>query len=360
MLQMKIKIFCVVFFAFLMHIEIFAQGEDSQVSDVDYINTKYVAELLLNGRRGTSVTIVANEWINKEMKLDVLVRVVPGSLKSKRIYVTQGYQGEHGEPCKLSGYHIASDGSMKMSDNYGPFVFKLPIKLLDKPAEDHYEYKVWITSGVGDHKKTEKNLSVGVGSIIVDYHDYKTETAKTTNIKEINGKNDVRNFVIKLAAPLMDGSSKSFASLSYADVFSLKDDKESLPLIDFGYYFLERDGASLASPAGFSFATTFKRNNNIITTVDVNRVAKEVDLLDLNQCFFKKSQLSVAEFDQINSTDELDFIVQSNKPKITKIQKDDVIEFVAKNGKKGLIKVEHISGSYNRDDFILLDIKLQP
>jgi hypothetical protein len=66
------------------------------------------------------------------------------------------------------------------------------------------------------------------------------------------------------------------------------------------------------------------------------------------------------DFDAVVSASDLDDVSSSTSETLTNLTVGDVLEFVDNYGKKGMIKVTAIEGTWNNGDYIELDIKVQP
>ena len=82
-------------------------------------------------------------------------------------------------------------------------------------------------------------------------------------------------------------------------------------------------------------ASTYDYPSNIVDIVTIAGTTKE----DLNHAYFALATLSVAEFDAISNSTELDYITQSTSETITDLAVDNVIEFVDNYGKKESTKL---------------------
>ncbi|MDH5476309.1 MAG: hypothetical protein OEX22_11505, partial [Cyclobacteriaceae bacterium] len=198
-------------------------------------------------------------------------------------------------------------------------------------------YDLWATSGRGDHRDATKRLVVGVGSVTLNYGG----TNPAAAVKSYSAK--------ILAAPLADGSSETFISLRDGMLYTINQGAEYAAFWDFGYYYTGTDGASLVSTSTYETAFPF---------VDVDGIAGTTEL---NNAYFAKSTtLTATEFAAISVSGDLDSITTPASQKVNNLVAGDIIEFVDNYGKKGVIKVVEVVGTFNQGDYIKIDIKVQP
>ena len=206
--------------------------------------------------------------------------------------------------------------------------------MLSDLKEGTVVYQLWATSGTGDYRNMDKRLVVGPGTITVNYGGDNPSSAK---VKEYKAK--------IMAAPLADGSSETFISLVDGQLYKINEGEEMVAYWDFGYFYGATNKASLAS--------TFDYPSNVI---DIAAVASITDKEELNKCYFA---LSTMDFDAVVNASDLNGIVKPASQTIKQLNVGHVIEFVDNYGKKGLIKVTEIKGTFNANDYIKLDIKVQ-
>lgn len=167
---------------------------------------------------------------------------------------------------------------------------------------------------------------------------------------------------ILLYAPLGNKTANSFFSTNTGATYSPDSVVSSAdPLsadIDFGYYYGQTNMASLASPKGFT------------STVFASQVA---GWNKLNQVTFKTTDVTQSQFTEMSTVKDIrdafdagTDITDPNDPNIvTNLTAGQVIAFATDEGKsggskKGLIMVSEIKGTFNQNDYIKLDILVEP
>ena len=288
---------------------------------------------------------------------DAPVNVTPtkGTVKAKiaftstlkemeRVYITQNIAGA-GETV----YEVTEDVSLKGDKSIDvsnankhslEYIINLPV-----PAGisvGTVVYTVWATKGNGDHRKKDKRTIVGIGTITLVYGG-------------ANPAAQVKSYSATLYAPAADGSSNTFLSLLDGNTYKINEGQEKAAYWDFGYFYSAASTgdkkASFASTA--TYETAFK---NATTNVAIVEIAPT----DLNNCYFQYS--TSVDFTTVTTSADLDAVVISNTSfeEITDVTVGEIIGFMDNYGKKGLIKVIEVSGTYNPTDFIKIEIKVQP
>jgi hypothetical protein len=234
------------------------------------------------------------------------------------------------------------DGSIDLSSGEGyDFTFTIPFPVLSGMTEGTVEYQLWATSGRGDYRDVENSLVAGPGKVIVDYGGTNPETSP---VKEYTA--------VLLAAPLDDETSETFISVLDGQKYPLSDGQEYAVLWDFGYYWLDNHGASLASTS--AYPALFDHDGDGGTPLVAISELTNTPQDELNNFYFAKSDI---DFDVVENANDLDNIVESSSEVIKALTVGDVVEFVDNYGKKGLIKVSEIETGYVGS--ITLDIKVQ-
>lgn len=335
--------------AFLLASVIFFSCNENDELLAPKKDSKYADSLVLNDKKNIDRTVFVKDLPEGAKEFKILAKFASTDAKMKRLYMTENIAGKGNEAyeLQLEGLDKKKDGSLDISNKQGDgFQFELTFPVLASLTEGTVVYQLWATSGRGDYRNTDEKLAVGVGTLTVNYGGQNPATA-------------VKAFSAKiLAAPLADGTSKTFVSLIDGELYTIKQGEEYAAFWDFGYYYgaagsSKGEDASLASTSAYENA--FQGNAGPI--VDVDGIAGTTEL---NSTYFKKSSKTIAEFDAVTGSKDLDFITKSTDEKINNLAADDVIEFVDNYGKKGLIKVIEIKGTYNQNDFIKIDIKVQP
>jgi hypothetical protein len=263
-----------------------------------------------------------------------------------RIYITENRLGAGDEKLDASdafGVNDKGDGSIDLSSDFqNSFQFELTFNTADLPSEGTIIYNFWATAGKGDFRDQSKRLAEGPAVL-------------TINLGGNNPETVVKSYTTKvLAAPLADGSSETFISLLDGQLYKISDGDEFSAFWDFGYFY-GSDAASLASTSEYEVAFGSAGG---VPFVDVDGIAGTTDLN--NAYFALSSSFTSDDFDGIAVAADLDAISTPSSESINNLQVGDIIEFVDNYGKKGLIRVVQIVGTFNSTDFIEIDIKVQP
>ncbi len=272
--------------------------------------------------------------------------------KQRRLYVTRSEFGGTPEPLvipELGNKGTKKDGSIDLDGDTKKvldFTFDLPVPN-DKDGEIVYNF--WSTTGKGDFRDASKRLLLGVGSVTV-----KVGTGENPNAT-------VRSFSdIKLFAPDSEGKFDTFFSLLNGEPHKINEGPEFRATWDFGYYFgasgvSRGHNASLVSVKDFDGTFGFP-----VEGLMPNESEEDFENETLNQMYFSASDKTEADFNGIVISSELDDIIKSTSTNIINLSVGDVIEFVDNYGDKGLILVKEIKPGFNNDDFIVIDVKVQP
>ncbi|WP_062058840.1 hypothetical protein [Aquimarina longa] len=259
----------------------------------------------------------------------------------RRLYITQDTGGAGEIPFVFTSQEVDEkpDGSLDLvGGDKKDFEFKInfPAPTLSTGT---IVYRLWATTGRGDFRNVAKRNALGdddMGTIIIKYGE------------GTNSSSGIKSFTKTiLSAPLGDGSSKTFISLYNETVYKINQGEEYAALWDFGYYYGKNNKASLAS--------TYDYPKAVIDVPAISKVAKE----ELNKGYFARSTKTIADFDAIKNSTDLDFITASLSERVLDLREGNIIEYVDSYGNKGLIKVVEISGTDGTGDFIKLDIKIQ-
>lgn len=298
-------------------------------------DAEYDVELELNEGGGDENATV-NVDANTQAEIKARVSFTSTNESMRRLYITQDVAGQGPEPFEISANaDKKGDGSIDIkaeNSNAIEYALDLPVP---SGVDGTVVYTLWTTTGRGDYRDQTQRLAVGVGTI-------------TLNYGGANAAAEVKSYNAKLlAAPLADGSSETFISLLDGQVYRIDQGEEFVDLWDFGYYYGASNNASLASTADYPSSI-----------INIPEVANTED--PLNNTFFAMSTTSSAEFDEVSVSGDLEFITQSNSETITGLTAGDIIEFVDDYGNKGLIRVVQVKGTDGSDDYIEIDIKVQP
>ncbi|WP_438712486.1 hypothetical protein ACSTS3_09130 [Aquimarina muelleri] len=307
---------------------------EGEVFDAELI----VTESNVDDKRNVNVTGGAN---GTSIKTKVIFSSTTNSMR--RLYITKNVDGLGEEPFQFESTGVSvddkKDGSLDLnSASKNDFEFKInfPTPVMTNGT---IVYKIWATTGRGDFRDiTKRNVfeDDAVGTITVKYG------------SGTNSGSGIKSFTKTiLAAPLGDGTSNTFISLFNETIYTIKQGTEFASLWDFGYYYGKTKKASLASANNYP--------TDIINVPAIGGVTAD----ELNKVYFGLSSKTVAEFDAISVSSDLDFITQPTDQRINNLTVNNVINFVDNYGNKGLIKVVTISGTDGIGDFIELEIKVQ-
>jgi len=302
---------------------------------------------LKEGGGAESTTVYVNSLETGATEVEVLVKFTSSEKKMDRLYLTQNIAGAGYEKyeIEMEGLSKKGDGSVDLgsTDEY-EFTASIPFPVLSNITEGTVEYQVWTTSGRGDYRDTDKRLVAGPGTITIEYGDGVNPEEVAVN----------KYTAVLLAAPLDDGSSETFISVLDGEVYTLNND-EYTSYWDFGYYFLNSDGPSLASTASyprlFDHDGDGKDGTPLVAIAVLTGTAQE----ELNNAYFAKSEM---DFDAVENASDLAVIAASSSEVVKDLAVGNVVEFVDNYGKKGVIKVLDVTTGYTGS--ITLDIKVQP
>ncbi|WP_010180289.1 hypothetical protein [Aquimarina agarilytica] len=274
----------------------------------------------------------------------------------RRLYVTQTLPGGAEMPFllpldkKATRRATKADGSIDLdAENKKALDFTLDLDVPSEMSDGKIIYNFWTTTGKGDFRNPDKRKSQGVGTITVSIGTGVNPAAK---VLEFNG--------VKLFAPDSEGKTETFFSLLNGNANRIDQGPEFRAFWDFGYYYgasgVSKDQeASLVSVKDFDETFGFPVKG-------LKPGANEEDAANetLNQTYFSLSTKTTVDFDDTDMAGQLESIIKSASTNITNLTVGDVVEFVDQYGKKGLIKVNDIEPGFANDDFILIDIKVQP
>ncbi|MBE7629198.1 hypothetical protein [Tenacibaculum piscium] len=283
--------------------------------------------------------------------LDVVVKFSDAEKKMKRLYITKNvYGSEQGAVAyDLSTVTAAvktyGDGAINLGSLEGQeFTYKIPFEA-PTSTDGVVVYKLWTTrlatlgtTSKGDFRDVTKRNAYedanAFGTITIKAG---TGSATATTMKQFSA--------VILAAPLADGSSKSFISVYNGETYAINAGLETASFWDFGYYYGNSHKASFASASDFPKA--------IVDIADKSKI--NIAQEPLNNFYIAKS---TKDFDNVTAT-ELETIVKPTSEKVTNLSIGSVLEFQDKNGAKGLIKVTKISGTNGNSGKIYFDVKIQ-
>lgn len=269
-----------------------------------------------------------------------------------RLYITQNIKGAGEVIYKPSeNIDLKGDGAVDLTgkdDNAFEFQFTLPV-----PAgvgTGTVVYKFWTTDGNGDFRDMAKRLAVGPGTITLKYGTATNPSTSTLGVKTYSD--------LKLSAPSADGTSQSFVSLLNGLIYTIKPNisnptqeqfDEYISFWDFGYINKQSGGPTLHSTSTYPTVAFSSFPAFSATTVVKNK------------CYFRTSTKTVANFDAIGISSDLDFITKPSEEFVSNLAANTIIEFVDQYNKKGMIKVlEAVPGNSPGVNFVRITVKVQP
>ncbi|HNP17675.1 MAG TPA: hypothetical protein PKL31_04500 [Fulvivirga sp.] len=312
----------------------------------------------------TSEFDVVLEFSNTSGDVTEPVNVVPtqGTVKARvtvtstsnmrRLYITRNVGGAGDvpyTPADLSKKVTKPDGSIDVESDPKLLDYSLNLDVPSNITVGTVVYKFWATSGKGDYRDVDNSFVAGVGQIELVY----------------GGSNPaapVKSYTATiLAAPLFDGSSKTFISLLNGQLYKISEGTEYAAFWDFGYYYGFTQKASLAST--FRYPQLFDHDQDVNTPkigiADLTGTPQE----ELNHVYFSQSAKTTGDFDGINVAGDLSYVniaTNDDLGRVTDLATGDIIDFIDNYGKKGIIRVVSIVGTDGSDGKITIDIKVQP
>ncbi len=304
----------------------------------------YDVELIMgedDGNKDAAVSVTSTQD-----SISARIYFTSTTVKMARMYFTQNVGGAGDTDFEIDAtVDKKSDGSIdvvKEKSNEIEYIIKLPVP--SGITQGTVVYTVWTTTARGDYRDATKNKAVGVGTI-------------TLNYGGANGSAAVKSYSATLLfAPTGDFTSKTFLSLTDGKAYAGSAGVEYAALWDFGYYNSTLENASFASTQAYEKAFNLSSG---ATVYDVD-VLTNTPTSELNNCYFALSSKASSDFAAISTSGDLDFITQSSTEEINDLVAGNIIEFVDNYGKKGLIEVVEINGTYNQGDNIKINIKVQP
>ncbi|MBT1689271.1 hypothetical protein [Dawidia soli] len=261
----------------------------------------------------------------------------------KRLYITEnvGGQGEEIYEPK-EDIDLKADGSIDLTgknDEDFEFQFELPVP--SGITAGTVVYKFWTTTGNGDFRDVNQRLAVGPATITLVYGSGTNEEA------DVKTYND-----LTLAAPLGDGSSETFVSLLDGEIYRIDQGVEFVSYWDFGYVYLMGEDKHATLTSSYDYLT------EVVNIPVVASTTKE----ELNKTYFATTTMSSEDFDAVDESDDLANLAVSNQSAqtVSFLEVGDVVAFQTQYGKKGLIRIDDIAPGNGSDDWMKIDIKVQP
>lgn len=267
-----------------------------------------------------------------------VTQTLPGGSSESEVFVVEG----------LTNKELKADGSIDLDGEAKEgFDFTFDLNVPSNVNDGSIIYNFWSTNGKGDFRDTQNSFLIGVGTIEV-----KVGTG-------VNSADAVRSFTqTLLQVPTGDGTSETFISLFDGETYKLSEGEEVAALWDFGYYYGATNKASLASTSGYP--ALFNHDDDINTPNIAISELTGINESEFNNFYITQSAFTSADFDGITLS-QLDGIAeQFTQQVVTGLKVGDVLEFIDNYGAKGLIRIVEINGTFNQNDYITFDIKMQP
>ncbi|UII25244.1 hypothetical protein LVD15_18290 [Fulvivirga maritima] len=342
---MKKRLYQLLFFACMGSSVMLTSCDDNdEITPVDPIDDETI--LVEADEADGSVTESADVSATAtDQKVRVHFTSTDGNMR--RLYILSNVNGQGDEPFELEDYvenlNTKGDGSIDVSggeSNEFTYEFDLPVP---PSGTGTVVYTFWATSGRGDYRDLDKRIVVGPATLTLNYGGTNSQAQLKTYSATI------------LAAPLDDGTSETFMSVLDGDKYALND-TEYTAYWDFGYYYGSTGKASLASTS--SYPALFDHDDNANTPLVAIATLTGVDQSELNNFYF--AEANSVDFDAPSVSSDLDdlSVSTSSAQRINELSTNDVIAFVDDYGKKGLIKVTSIEGTYSGS--ITIEVKVQP
>lgn len=286
--------------------------------------------------------------VNANTSATILAKVVFTATTNdmKRLYITQNIKGA-GETAyePTENIDLKADGSVDLvGSNQDTFEFQFELPVPAGIGTGTVVYKFWTTTGNGDFRDVSQRLAVGPGTITLKFG---TATNPATGEALV-----VSYSSVTLVAPLADGTSKTFVSLTNGQTYNVTSGIEFVSLWDFGYlYSVGADAATLRAPYNYP-----------AIAIDIPAKASTTNE-ELNKTYFATSTKTTAEFDAVTKAADLNFVTvtASNTNLVAKqLVVGSVVEFIDQYGNKGLLKVLELNPGNGAAGFIKFAIKVQP
>lgn len=158
--------------------------------------------------------------------------------------------------------------------------------------------------------------------------------------------NPIETYSMKIMGAQGSSTGSSFASVN-GEVYSLADAKTNAVKIDWLYFYGATNMATLASPKDNDAASVFNDPTNGLATWSVR-----------NNTLFKKVSDAI-NWDNITNDEVIVAQTASGvtETKVNTLAANNILAFITESGKKGLIRVESITGT--NDGTIKISVKVQ-
>lgn len=283
-------------------------------------------------------------------KVDVLLSFSSAN-DMRRLYITKNIQGQGEEKVDAKdefGVNDKGDGSIDLAaDAKNGFAFALSFNTTSLPDVGTVVYNFWATENKGDFRDSSKDKVEGVATL-------------TINLSGENPAAMLQSYTgIKLEAPTGDATSETFASTLDGRVYKISEGEEFASFWDFGFYFLNTPGVSLSSTVEYPNLFSNPDTSDGLPLVSVNTFLGIAET-EVNNMYFVKAEGTV-DFDSFSTSGDLSSvsISSTNAEKVNNLAIDDVVYVLDQYGKKGVLKVTGLKGTFNSDGFVQFDLKMQ-
>ncbi|MEM6736416.1 MAG: hypothetical protein AAGC64_10000 [Bacteroidota bacterium] len=312
------------------------------------IEDRFDARLNNNSMDSLNSTVFLSDI--EDDTINVLLSFTSSDDNMNRVYITRDIQGQGAEAIDASdefGIKDKGDGSIDLSGDLRSefnFEFAFPSAGLSD-LEGTIIYTFWATSKKGDFRDVSDDLLVGPAILTIDL-------SGTNPAKILNEYTDM----IKLEAPLADGSSETFVSTLDGQVYEINQGEEFASFWDFGFYYLMNTGVSLASTV--AYPELFADPNGDSDPVTVNQFL-DIEATEVNDCFFQLAP-DGTDFDSFTTANDLTFDISENdEQEINELEIGDVVYLLDQYGKKGVLKITDLFESFGSDGFVEFEMKVE-
>lgn len=281
--------------------------------------------------------------------IDLFITFISDDASMRRIYSTLDSLGQGEEAFTLgalTGAEDKADGSLELdSDQTDAFTVNLDLPTEGLPTEGTYVYKFWTTTGRGDFRDDTKRQATTPITLTVD----------------LGGTNPDKALIeysetITLEAPLGDATSETFVSSLTGDVYKISDGEEYAALWDFGFYYLNSTGVSLASTAEYPALFADPDGGEGLVTVNA---FLGIESTEVNDAYFRLAPEDT-DFSTFEFSDDLTFeMTESDEQDINQLAVGDVVYYMDQYGSKGVLEITDLVGSFGSDGYVSFNLKVE-
>ncbi|MEM0938628.1 MAG: hypothetical protein AAF600_10365 [Bacteroidota bacterium] len=313
------------------------------------IEDRFDARLNNNSTDSLNSTVFLSDI--EDDTINVLLSFISSDDNMNRVYITRDIQGQGAEAIDASdefGVNDKGDGSIDLSgDLRREFNFEFTFHTAGlSDLDGTIVYTFWATSKKGDFRDVNDDLLVGPAILTIDL-------SGTNPTKILNEYTDM----IKLEAPLADGSSETFISTLDGQVYEINRGEEFASFWDFGFYYLGNTGISLASTV--AYPELFRDPDvDTVVLVTVNQFL-DIEATEVNDCFFQLAP-DGTDFDSFSTANDLTFDISENDEQdINELEVGDIVYILDQYGKKGVLKITDLIESFGSDGFVEFEMKVE-